>query len=83
VEEAGLTTAEEVMEILEAFDMAGTLRGALTWCDHKTVGIGSPVRVALPNALVNSGLHIRQPRSTHPTATCAVDPSTTVKSSRS
>lgn len=31
--------AEEVMEILEAFDLAGTLRGAaeLTGCDHKTV----------------------------------------------
>jgi transposase len=39
VEEAGLKTAEEVMEILEAFDLAGTLRGAaeLAGCDHKTV----------------------------------------------
>jgi len=28
------------MEILEAFDLAGTLRGAaeLAGCDHKTVG---------------------------------------------
>jgi transposase len=35
----GLKTAEEVMEILEAFDLAGTLRGAaeLAGCDHKTV----------------------------------------------
>jgi transposase len=39
VEEAGLKTAEEVMEILEAFDLTGTLRGAaeLAGCDHKTV----------------------------------------------
>lgn len=31
--------AEEVMEILEAYDLAGTLRGAavLAGCDHKTV----------------------------------------------
>ena len=31
---------EEVMEILEAFDLAGSLRGAavLAGCDHKTVG---------------------------------------------
>jgi hypothetical protein len=30
---------EEVMEILEAFDLAGSLRGAaqLAGCDHKTV----------------------------------------------
>src|SRR5437868_9627064 len=30
---------EEVMEILEAYDLAGTLRGAaaLVGCDHKTV----------------------------------------------
>jgi molybdenum-dependent DNA-binding transcriptional regulator ModE len=30
---------EEVMEILEAFDLTGTLRGAaqLAGCDHKTV----------------------------------------------
>src|SRR3954464_8100179 len=36
---AGLKTAEEVMEILEAFDLTGTLRGAaeLAGCDHKTV----------------------------------------------
>jgi transposase len=40
VEEAGLKSSEEVMEILEAFDLAGTLRGAaeLAGCDHKTVG---------------------------------------------
>ncbi|MGH2869430.1 MAG: IS21 family transposase [Solirubrobacteraceae bacterium] len=32
--------AEDVMEILEAYDLAGTLRGAaaLAGCDHKTVG---------------------------------------------
>ena len=37
--EAGLKNAEEVMEILEAFDLTGTLRGAaeLAGCDHKTV----------------------------------------------
>jgi transposase len=31
---------EEVMEILEAYDLAGTLRGAaaLVGCDHKTIG---------------------------------------------
>src|SRR4051794_25023594 len=35
----GLKTREEVMEILEAFDLTGTLRGAaeLAGCDHKTV----------------------------------------------
>jgi transposase len=34
-----LKNPEEVMEILEAFDLAGTLRGAaeLAGCDHKTV----------------------------------------------
>jgi transposase len=34
-----LKNAEEVMEILEAFDLAGSLRGAaeLAGCDHKTV----------------------------------------------
>jgi transposase len=34
-----LKKAEEVMEILEAFDLVGTLRGAaeLVGCDHKTV----------------------------------------------
>jgi transposase len=40
VEEAGwLKSSEEVMEILEAFDLTGTLRGAavLAGCDHKTV----------------------------------------------
>src|SRR5918994_254516 len=37
--EAGLKNSEEVMEILEAFDLTGTLRGAaeLAGCDHKTV----------------------------------------------
>src|SRR6516164_1648777 len=37
--EAGLKKAEEVMEILEAYDLAGSLRGAaeLAGCDHKTV----------------------------------------------
>src|SRR5918994_7352446 len=39
VEEAGLKSSEEVMEILEAYDLTGTLRGAaeLVGCDHKTV----------------------------------------------
>jgi len=38
-EESGLKSSEEVMEILEAFDLTGTLRGAaeLAGCDHKTV----------------------------------------------
>ena len=37
--EAGVKKAEEVMEILEAYDLAGSLRGAaaLAGCDHKTV----------------------------------------------
>jgi transposase len=37
--EAGLKSCEEVMEILEVFDLTGTLRGAaeLAGCDHKTV----------------------------------------------
>jgi hypothetical protein len=37
---AGLKTPEEVMEILEAFDLTGSLRAAaeLVGCDHKTVG---------------------------------------------
>jgi hypothetical protein len=36
---AVLKSSEEVMEILEAFDLTGTLRGAaqLAGCDHKTV----------------------------------------------
>ena len=35
-----MKTCEEVMEILEAFDLTGSLRGAaaLVGCDHKTVG---------------------------------------------
>jgi hypothetical protein len=39
VDEAGLKNCEEVTEILEAFDLAGSLRGAaeLAGCDHKTV----------------------------------------------
>jgi hypothetical protein len=38
-EEPGLKSSEEVMEILEAFDLTGTLRDAaeLAGCDHKTV----------------------------------------------
>ncbi len=37
--EAGLKKPEEVMEILEAYDLAGSLRGAaeMAGCDHKTV----------------------------------------------
>jgi transposase len=40
-EAAGLKRAEEVMEILEAFDLTGSLRAAaeLVGCDHKTVGL--------------------------------------------
>jgi hypothetical protein len=36
---AGLKNSEEVMAILEALDLTGTLRGAaeLAGCDHKTV----------------------------------------------
>src|SRR5579875_1625704 len=39
IEEAGLKKAEEVMEILEAFDLTGSLRAAaeLVGCDRKTV----------------------------------------------
>jgi transposase len=39
--EAGLKKPEEVMEILEAFDLTGSLRQAaeLAGCDHKTVGL--------------------------------------------
>lgn len=35
-----MKSSEEVMEILEAYDLTGTLRGAgeLAGCDHKTVG---------------------------------------------
>src|SRR6266516_4353602 len=38
-EEAPVKSAEEMMEILEAFDLVGSLRGAaaLVGCDHKTV----------------------------------------------
>jgi transposase len=38
-EGASVKSAEELMEILEAFDLVGTLRGAavLVGCDHKTV----------------------------------------------
>jgi|SRR5919108_6541163 hypothetical protein len=38
-QEVSVKSAEEVMEILEAFDLVGTLRGAaeLAGCDHKTV----------------------------------------------
>jgi transposase len=41
-----LKKAEEVMEILEAYDLAGTLRGAaaLAGCDHKTVAHWVAVR---------------------------------------
>ena len=40
-QEAGLKKPEEVMEILEAFDLTGSLRQAaeLAGCDHKTVGL--------------------------------------------
>jgi len=36
---AGVKSSEEIMEILEAFDLMGTVRGTtkLADCDHKTV----------------------------------------------
>jgi len=48
-----LKKAEEVMEILEAYDLAGTLRGAaaLAGCDHKTVAHWVVAR-ALPRTIV-------------------------------
>jgi hypothetical protein len=61
VEEAGLKKAEEVMEILEAFDLAGSLRGAaeLCGCDHKTVAhwvLNAPDPTPLrPTASATSG----------------------------
>src|ERR1700677_911096 len=53
VEEAGLKKAEEVMEILEAFDLTGSLRGAaeLCGCDHKTVAHWVAVRDAAGGGL--------------------------------
>ncbi len=59
--------SEEVMEILEAFDVTGSLRGAaaLAGCDHKTVahwvrareeaGGGLPV----PSACAAAGRSVR------------------------
>jgi molybdenum-dependent DNA-binding transcriptional regulator ModE len=45
-----MKTAEEIMEILEAFDLVGSLRGAaqLVGCDHKTVAhwVGARDRAA-------------------------------------
>ena len=76
---------EEVMEILEAFDLAGTLRGAaeLAGCDHKTVAHGC----ALARRLVAgcgrgqaaaAGRSVRRghagPRRTLRTATAAAAP---------
>jgi transposase len=48
-----LKKAEEVMEILEAFDLAGSLRGAaeLCGCDHKTVAHWVAVRDAAGGGL--------------------------------
>lgn len=45
--------AEEVMEILEAFDLTGTLRGAaeLVGCDHKTVARWVALREAAGGGL--------------------------------
>lgn len=39
IPEAGVKSSEEIMEILEAFDLTDSLRGAaaLAGCDHKTV----------------------------------------------
>jgi hypothetical protein len=57
--EAGLKNSEEVMEILEAFDLTGSLRGAaeLAGCDHKTVAHWVAAREAAgggPPVLVRS-----------------------------
>ena len=51
--EAGLKSPEEVMEILEAFDLCGTLRGAaqLAGCDHKTVAQWVEAREAVGGGL--------------------------------
>jgi transposase len=59
-EAAGLKKAEEVMEILEAFDLAGSLRGAaeLAGCDHKTVAHWVAAREAAGGGLPVS----RRPR---------------------
>jgi transposase len=48
-----LKSSEEVMEILEAFDLAGSLRGAaeLAGCDHKTVAHWVSVRERAGGAL--------------------------------
>lgn len=54
--EAGLKSSEEVMEILEAYDLTGTLRGAalLAGCDHKTVAQWVAVRDAAGGGLLVS-----------------------------
>ena len=61
-----MKSSEEVMEILEAFDLTGTLRGAaqLVGCDHKTVaqwvrareaaGVGCRSRVGRGRVLMRS-----------------------------
>jgi hypothetical protein len=50
--EAGMKRAEEVMEILEAYDLAGSFRqvAVLAWCDHKTVAHWVAVREATGGA---------------------------------
>lgn len=59
VAEAGLKTCEEVMEILEAFDLTGSLRGAaeLAGCDHKTVAHWVRAREAAGGGLP---VHVRR-----------------------
>ena len=49
------------MEILEAFDLAGTLRGAaeLAGCDHKTVAHWVAAREAAGAAACRSGVRAR------------------------
>jgi transposase len=55
--EAGVKKAEEVMEILEAYDLTGSLRAAaqLAGCDHKTVARWVAAREAAGGGLPASG----------------------------
>ena len=54
---AGLKKSEEVVEILEAFDLTGSLRGAaaLAGCDHKTVAHWVAARDAAGGGLPVAG----------------------------
>src|ERR1039458_4210406 len=55
--EAGMKKPEEVMEILEAYDLTGSLRGAaaLAGCDHKTVAYWVRMREEAGGALPAAG----------------------------